>query len=51
LQERKSAKARAQSAKIKNRRNQAKKMPRAQERKGAIRVRAEKICFVPEKVL
>ena len=40
-QERKSAKARAQSAKIRNGRNQAKKEPRAQERKGAIGVRAE----------
>ena len=36
MQERKSAKARAQSVKIRNRRNQAQKEPRAQERKGAI---------------
>ncbi|MBR7084838.1 MAG: hypothetical protein IKI37_06655, partial [Oscillospiraceae bacterium] len=39
LQERKSTKARAQFAKIKNSRKQAQKMPRAQERKGAMRVR------------
>ena len=51
LQERKSAKARAQSAKIKNRRNQAKKMPRAQERKGAIGVRAEVAAKVTTEVV
>jgi len=41
LQERKSAKARAQFAKFKNKRNEAIKQARAQERKGAIGVRAE----------
>jgi len=38
LQERKSAKARAQFAKFKNNRNKAIKQARAQERKGAIGV-------------
>ena len=50
LQERKSAKARAQSAKIRNGRNQAKKEPRAQERKGAIGGAVEATEEVTEEV-